>query len=67
MSVFVEEKEMVKPDRNGFGLGIDLGIKKLAVISNGITKKNINKTATVKKLEKKLKRNSAVFRGNTKA
>jgi len=38
------------------GIGIDLGIKEFAVISNGNEKKNINKTKKVKKLEKKLKR-----------
>ena len=38
------------------GLGIDLGIKDFMIASNGITKKNINKTASMKKLEKKLKR-----------
>jgi len=39
------------------GIGIDLGIKDLAIVSN-LEKpfKNINKTQTVKKLEKKLKR-----------
>ena len=37
------------------GIGIDLGLKKFAICSNGLTKKNINKTSTVKKLEKKLK------------
>lgn len=37
-------------------IGIDLGIKDLAICSNGLTKKNINKTKRVKKLEKKLKR-----------
>lgn len=37
-------------------IGIDLGIKNLAICSNGLTKKNINKTKRVKKLEKKLKR-----------
>lgn len=36
-------------------MGIDLGISDFAIISNGITKKNINKTSRVKKLEKKLK------------
>ena len=54
--VLVEEKEHEKPPLNDFGLGIDLGVKEFAVISNKITKKNINKTAKVKKLEKKLKR-----------
>ncbi len=38
------------------GLGIDLGIKDFAVLSNGKSYKNINKTKKVKKLEKKLKR-----------
>ncbi|ARC84554.1 IS200/IS605 family element transposase accessory protein TnpB [Clostridium argentinense] len=38
------------------GVGIDLGLKDFAVISNGIRKKNINKTEKVKKLEKRLKR-----------
>lgn len=41
---------------NDFGLGIDLGIKEFAVMSNGIVKKNINKAAKLKKLEKQLKR-----------
>lgn len=38
------------------GIGIDLGLKDFAICSNDITKKNINKTKTVKKIEKKLKR-----------
>ena len=38
------------------GIGIDLGIKDLAIASNGSAYKNINKTTRVKKLEKKLKR-----------
>ena len=37
-------------------LGIDLGIKDLAIVSNGKKFKNINKTQTVKKLEKQKKR-----------
>lgn len=45
----LEEK---KPE----GLGIDLGLKELAVVSNGMVYKNINKTAVVRKLEKRLKR-----------
>lgn len=36
-------------------IGIDLGIKDFAVCSNGMTYKNINKTHTVKKLNKRLK------------
>jgi len=38
------------------GIGIDLGLKDFAVISDGTQKKNINKTAKIKKTEKKLKR-----------
>lgn len=37
-------------------LGIDVGIKDLAVVSNGKVYKNINKTNRVRKLEKKLHR-----------
>lgn len=38
------------------GIGIDLGIKDLAIISNGKIYKNINKTKKIKKLEKKKRR-----------
>jgi len=38
------------------GLGIDLGLKEFATISDGTAKKNINKTKQVRKAEKKLKR-----------
>ena len=38
------------------GIGIDLGIKDTAIISNGKVYKNINKSKKVKKLKKKLKR-----------
>ena len=37
-------------------IGIDLGIKDLAICSNGMVFKNINKTKKVKKLKKRLKR-----------
>lgn len=37
-------------------LGIDVGIKDLAICSNGMTFKNINKTKTIKKLKKKKRR-----------
>lgn len=36
-------------------IGIDLGVKELAVCSNGMVFKNINKTNQIKKLEKRLK------------
>lgn len=37
-------------------VGVDLGIKDLAICSNGTTYKNINKTKIVKQLEKRLRR-----------
>lgn len=40
----------------GKSLGVDVGVKKLAVCSDGEFKKNINKTKRVKKLKRKLKR-----------
>ena len=40
----------------GVSLGVDLGVKKLAICSDGKTYKNINKTKRVKQLEKRLKR-----------
>ena len=56
VSILVEED--VKPNNIPCtkGIGIDLGLKDFAICSNGLTKKNINKTKTVKKEEKKLKR-----------
>ena len=36
------------------GIGIDLGLKDFAIVSNGKTYKNINKSARIKKLEKQL-------------
>ena len=56
VSVLIEIPEKEKPNLNQFGLGMDLGVKEFAVISNGVVKKNINKTAKVKQLEKQLKR-----------
>lgn len=38
------------------GIGIDLGIKDLAIVSNGTIYRNINKTAQIRKLEKQLRR-----------
>jgi len=37
-------------------IGIDVGVKDLAICSNGMTFKNINKTRIIKKLEKRLRR-----------
>lgn len=48
------EDEKVK--LSDYSLGIDVGIKELAVCSDGVVFKNINKTRTIKRLEKKLRR-----------
>ena len=56
VSVLVDQPERERPQLQDFGLGIDLGVKNFAVISNGVVKKNINKTDKVKKLEKQLRR-----------
>ncbi|SHK49806.1 transposase [Tepidibacter formicigenes DSM 15518] len=57
ISIIIEEDvySELNPTKNE-GIGIDVGVKNLAVCSNGMTFKNINKTHQVKKLEKKLKR-----------
>lgn len=56
VSVLVEVSEKHRINSNE-GVGIDLGVKDFAIVSN-IDKpfKNINKTSKVKKLEKKLRR-----------
>ena len=56
VSILVEETDIKISNPNNEGVGIDLGIKEFAVCSDGIKFKNINKTSTVKKVEKKLKR-----------
>lgn len=55
VSVVVDTETIPQENKNQ-GIGIDLGIKDFAICSNKSTFKNINKTKTVKKLEKKLKR-----------
>ena len=56
VSVLVEEPETETPILNDFGIGIDLGIKDFAIVSDGTLFPNINKTETIRKLEKQLKR-----------
>ncbi|PGM55705.1 RNA-guided endonuclease TnpB family protein [Bacillus sp. AFS053548] len=55
ISVGIEE---LKPtiEHTDVSLGIDVGIKKLAVCSDGTKKNNINKTDTAKSAEKRLRR-----------
>ena len=55
ISVGIEE-DLPKVELTDKSLGIDVGIKDLAVCSNGMTFKNINKTKKVKRLKKVLKR-----------
>ena len=55
VSIEVDDNTKNTPPLNE-GIGIDLGIKDLAVCSDGNTYKNINKTQRVKKLEKKKRR-----------
>ena len=55
LSVGIEEEE-VKEKLTDVSLGIDLGIKNLAVCSDGIVYSNINKTYVIRKIEKRLKR-----------
>lgn len=56
ISVGVEENTTVVKAPNERGIGIDLGLKDLAICSDGTTYKNINKSSKVRKLEKRLKR-----------
>ena len=56
VSVFVEIVDKKISNSSNEGIGIDLGLKDFAIVSNGKTYKNINKSARIKKLEKKLRR-----------
>ena len=53
---FSIETECIKEQLNDFTLGIDLGIKHFVVTSQNEIIPNINKTLTMKKLYKKIKR-----------
>ena len=54
VSVLVELPDNKTADHSNEGIGIDLGLKDFAIVSNGKTYKNINKSAKLKKLEKQL-------------
>ena len=56
VSALVEVPDATIYNINNDGVGIDLGLKALAIVSNGKTYKNINKSARVKRLEKQLRR-----------
>ena len=55
LSVGLERKEQ-NQELTDISLGVDLGLKDLAICSDGKVYKNINKTRVVKKLEKRLRR-----------
>ena len=54
VSVLIEIPNNKTADNSKEGIGIDLGLKDFAIVSNGKTYKNINKSAKLKKLEKQL-------------
>lgn len=56
ISCLVDIEDPPKQSLNSFGLGIDLGLEKFAVVSNSNVYKNINKSKKIIKLEKKLSR-----------
>lgn len=54
VSVLVEIPDVNIDNNSNEGIGIDLGLKDLAIVSNGKTYRKINKSAGLKKLEKQL-------------
>ena len=56
VSVLVEVPDVKTSNNSNDGIGIDLGLKDFAIVSDGKTYKNINKSVKIKKLEKKLRR-----------
>ena len=50
------EQEQIQEELTDVSLGIDLGLKDLAICSNGIVFKNINKSYVVRKIRKKIKK-----------
>lgn len=56
ISVLVDIQKHGTKITNNSGVGIDLGLKSLAICSDGSTYRNINKTYNVRKVEKSLKR-----------
>ena len=55
ISVGIEVEDILEKPKNN-GIGIDLGVKDLAICSDNNTYKNINKTKEVKRLKKKKRR-----------
>ena len=63
VSVLVEMPDNQIANNNNAGIGIDLGLKDLAIVSNGMTYKNINKSVRLKKLLKQLRREQKCLSG----
>lgn len=56
VSILVEEESNINNKLYSEGIGIDLGLKDFAILSNKNVYKNINKSAKIRKIEKQLKR-----------
>ena len=56
VSVLVEAPDIKLANNTNEGIGIDLGVKEFAVVSNGNIYKNVNKSTNMKQLEKQLRR-----------
>ena len=56
VSVLVEMPDTKAANASGAGIGIDLGLKDFAIVSDGRTYRSINKSARIRKLEKQLRR-----------
>ena len=56
VSVLIEVPDRKLTNNTNEGVGIDLGLKEFAVVSNGNIYKNVNKSTNMKQLEKQLRR-----------
>ena len=56
VSVLIDLPDAEITNSSNEGIGIDLGLKDLAIVSNGKTYTSINKSERIKKLEKQLRR-----------
>ena len=62
VSALIEIPDNKTADLSNEGIGIDLGLKDFAIVSNGKTYKNINKSARLKKLEKSIMFDKEIFK-----
>ena len=56
VTALVELPDIASVNNGNDGIGIDLGLKDFAILSNGKIYKNINKSVRLRKLEKQLNR-----------